>query len=152
MGAAVRRSAGRRAAIIIIAAAGFLLVVARAPSHAFAAEAAGEEGGSARQLLNPHDPDNPELCSSCHAAKPPALSFDAITTCVKCHSGNVDNHPVSRHPIGKKPRMSLPSFFPITKNGEMVCYTCHDPHNRLRRPKMLRVDYQTLCASCHVGY
>lgn len=108
-----------------------------------------------RAIVNPHDAsgDHP-FCSACHTAKPPALSFDAVTTCVKCHSGNVNNHPVSRHPIGGVPRIRVPSYLPLTTDGRMVCYTCHDPHKKLKeeRKKMLRVDYETLCASCHVGY
>lgn len=108
-----------------------------------------------RSIVNPHDGSGAAAsCSACHTAKPPALSFDAVTTCVKCHSGNIDSHPVSRHPIGTVPKIRVPSFLPLTADGRMVCNTCHDPHNKLTqgRENLLRVDYQTLCASCHVGY
>lgn len=121
--------------------------------HFKSANAVEREDG--RALMNPHDAagGRPQ-CSSCHTAKPPALNFDAVTTCVKCHSGNIDNHPVSRHPIGVAPRIRVPSFLPLTADGKMVCYTCHDPHKNLKEEpkKMLRVGYEALCASCHVGY
>ncbi|OGQ55992.1 MAG: hypothetical protein A3J24_09090 [Deltaproteobacteria bacterium RIFCSPLOWO2_02_FULL_53_8] len=113
------------------------------------------EGGQERVIANPHDVSGLRpSCPSCHTSAPPALSFDAVTTCVKCHSSNVDNHPVSRHPIGAKPKIPIPSFFPVSTDGRMVCYTCHDPHKKLKdgHRMMLRVDYQTLCAFCHVGY
>ncbi|MBI5642403.1 MAG: hypothetical protein HY954_02900 [Deltaproteobacteria bacterium] len=102
--------------------------------------------------VNPHNFSKTELCSSCHQAEPPLLNFDAVTTCTKCHSGNVGNHPVTRHPIGKMPRIKIPAILPLTDEGQMVCYTCHDPHNKSKYPKMLRVEFRKLCGSCHAGY
>lgn len=118
-------------------------------------EGAAVRGEDDRAIINPHDALGARpFCSVCHTAKPPELSFDAVTTCVKCHAGNIDNHPISRHPIGGVPRIRVPSFLPLTADGRMVCYTCHDPHKKLtdERQDMLRVDYQTLCSACHVGY
>lgn len=102
--------------------------------------------------VNPHDYGRKELCSLCHAEDGVSLNFDPVTTCTKCHSGNVANHPVSRHPIGKVPRIAIPDILPLTKDRQIVCYTCHDPHNKSKHIKMLRVDFLKLCASCHVGY
>lgn len=108
-----------------------------------------EEG---KVSANPHNYYDDNTCSVCHGDEPPSLSFDPVTTCAKCHPGNMTNHPVTRHPIGKMPKIKIPAKLPLTDDGEMVCYTCHDPHNKSRYPKMLRVDYLRLCASCHVGY
>lgn len=111
--------------------------------------ASSEEG---RVDVNPHDYSKKDFCSVCHTSEPPLLNLDPVTTCTKCHPGNVGNHPVTRHPIGKMPRIRVPASLPLTENGEMVCYTCHEPHNRSRHGKMLRVDFTKLCATCHAGY
>lgn len=101
---------------------------------------------------NPHAPGDRSACGLCHTSAPPKLSFDPVTTCVKCHTGNVNSHPISKHPIGKAPRINLPSVFPLAQNGQMVCFTCHDPHNKSGHRRMLRVDYDRLCSACHAGY
>lgn len=102
--------------------------------------------------VNPHDFQAKQYCSLCHAAEIPKLRFDTVTTCLKCHSAQVGNHPVARHPIGRVTRIATPSVLPLTPHGEMVCYTCHEPHNRTKYPKLLRVEYRQLCILCHVGY
>jgi len=102
--------------------------------------------------INPHDFSKAELCGVCHTAEPPALLLDPVSICVKCHPGNIGNHPVTKHPIGQMTRIKIPSYLPLTEDGEMVCYTCHDPHKKTKHPKMLRVDYFRLCQACHVGY
>ncbi|MBI5888807.1 MAG: hypothetical protein HZB82_08885 [Deltaproteobacteria bacterium] len=108
--------------------------------------------GDGAAYANPHDYAKKELCSLCHKDEPPRLHFDQITTCVKCHEANLRDHPIARHPIGKAPAISMPGKLPLGKNGQIVCHTCHDPHNRSGSVRMLRVSLQELCASCHVGY
>lgn len=110
---------------------------------------AEEEG---LEFANPHNFAKKELCEYCHKAVPPELVFDPVTTCTRCHPGNVGNHPVTRHPVGVTPRINIPKNLPLARDGVLVCYTCHDPHNRTNHRDMLRVDYFKLCASCHVGY
>lgn len=102
--------------------------------------------------INPHNFADKSLCSSCHREGTAHLLLDPVTTCVKCHHGNVGNHPVTRHPIGSIPRIKIPSALPLSHEGQIVCYTCHDPHGKSRHPVMLRVEYLKLCASCHAGY
>ena len=113
---------------------------------------ADDELGVTKVNINPHDFTRKELCSGCHTADPPALLLDPVTTCVKCHDGNIGNHPVTKHPMGQMTKIKIPSYLPLTEDGEMVCYTCHDPHKKTKHPKMLRVDYFGLCLACHVGY
>lgn len=111
-----------------------------------------EEIGVKKVNINPHDYSKKELCSVCHTAEPPALLLDPVSICVKCHPGNIGNHPVTKHPMGQMTKIKIPSYLPLTEDGEMVCYTCHDPHKKTKHPKMLRVDYFRLCLACHVGY
>jgi len=137
--------------------------VARGPRAAFAATtvitvalcpayALSESLEEIPEVVNPHNFVVKKYCSSCHTEKPPELSFDAVTTCTKCHPENIGNHPVARHPLGKKAGIDVPGLLPLTADGRLVCHTCHDPHNRSMHRKMLRVDYFKLCASCHKGY
>lgn len=101
---------------------------------------------------SPHEFGSQHYCSVCHKGEPPALTMDPMATCTKCHHGNVTNHPVSRHPLGVTPKMSVPAYLPLSTDGKMVCFTCHDPHNKSGLNKMLRVTFIKLCASCHAGY
>ncbi|GMR04209.1 MAG: hypothetical protein BMS9Abin23_0100 [Thermodesulfobacteriota bacterium] len=102
--------------------------------------------------INPHDFSAKQSCSTCHSATPPELKFDTVTTCTRCHEANAANHPVVRHPIGKAPGIAISKRLPLSKDGLMVCYTCHDQHARTKYPQMLRVPYIKLCSSCHRGY
>lgn len=136
---------GRVALFCLIA---FAAISLASPSPAPAAGAEEEGVVSA----NPHDFNAEDLCSVCHRGEPPALNLDPVATCTKCHPGNVANHPVARHPLGKMPGISVPAYLPLSQNGKMVCFTCHDPHNRSGIENMLRVRFQKLCASCHAGY
>lgn len=104
------------------------------------------------EVVNPHNFVVKEYCSICHTKRPPELNKDPVTTCTKCHPANVGNHPVARHPMGKKVKIYTPNKLPLTEDGLIVCYTCHDPHNTSQFKNMLRVDYFGLCVSCHVGY
>ncbi|MBI5328578.1 MAG: hypothetical protein HZB80_09885 [Deltaproteobacteria bacterium] len=100
--------------------------------------------------VNPHDYNKKEHCSVCHTADMPKLNHDIITTCVKCHEGNMNNHPISRHPVSVKVsyKVSIPEWMPLPQQ-KLVCYTCHDYHNKSGFKRMLRIDYETLCVSCH---
>jgi len=109
-------------------------------------------GETERRRKSPHDFSDKETCKVCHTPEPPGLNHDPVTTCVKCHRGNLDNHPISRHPIGRAPKISMPKGFSLSSDGRMVCFTCHDPHNRTSNMKLLRVKYHRICAGCHVGY
>lgn len=111
-----------------------------------------DEGEEAMAGVNPHDWHDSSLCSVCHGDDPPLLQKDPMTTCARCHPGNIGNHPVTRHPLGEVPRIGIPVSLPLTDEGEMVCYTCHEPHGKAKHPYMLRVEYLKLCASCHKGY
>lgn len=106
----------------------------------------------AREVVNPHDFGDRRHCGVCHTENPPELSHDPVTTCTKCHEENVGDHPVVRHPIGKRPKEPFPSILPLSSDGRMVCYTCHDPHKKSAQPNLLRVDYFGLCSTCHPGY
>ena len=106
----------------------------------------------AEERINPHDFSNRKLCGYCHA-NVPSLKHDPVSTCTKCHMGNVANHPVSKHPIGIVPvkaRLSEP--MQLSKEGTLVCYTCHNHHGKKSFSHMLRVDMGRVCTACHKGH
>ena len=111
------------------------------------------EGNSLDVVMsNPHDFQDNELCSACHSEYMPRLSHDPVTTCVRCHEGNIDNHPVSRHSVMVSiPRkMLVPVGLPLSIDDKMICYTCHDYHNETGFGKMLWIEYKNLCMACHL--
>lgn len=144
---------GQKTNMSFAAASGLLLfmlsVMAVLPAQ-FAGRAWAQEEGEA--FKNPHNFAKKELCDYCHKGVPPSLMFDPVTTCARCHPGNVGNHPVTMHPVGVVPKIHIPGNLPLTGEGKLVCYTCHDPHNRTNYRYMLRIEYHRLCMSCHVGY
>lgn len=79
-------------------------------------------------------------------------AIDALTLdrtlgrqCSECHQNAVE---VS-HPTDFTPRRTLPREFPLSRNGEMTCNTCHIAHEG--GPGRLRVaaSGQEFCLSCH---
>lgn len=98
--------------------------------------------------INPHDYEKKKFCPVCHGDIP-KLNHDPMTTCVKCHPANINNHPVSHHPLlPKVSKVVAPEWMPLPE-GKLVCYTCHDYHNKSDFRRMLRIDYEILCVSCH---
>ncbi|MBI5492537.1 MAG: cytochrome c3 family protein [Deltaproteobacteria bacterium] len=136
--------AGRRAR-------GLLAVTALAIAILLGPAAWTARGENGTVIVNPHDFRDKTMCGACHRGSTPLLIFDPVTTCVKCHHGNIENHPVAKHPLGTVPRIKLPPTLPLSPQGQIVCYTCHAPHGS-KHPMMLRVEYLRLCVLCHAGY
>jgi len=114
--------------------------------------AASSFGREELKVMNPHDFKDKKSCARCHTAEVPKLHHDPVTTCVKCHPGNVANHPVYRHPIKVQAsrKVLIPEGFPLSVDDDMVCYTCHDYHNTVGMDKMLWIEYKDICIACHV--
>ena len=101
---------------------------------------------------NPHDKSNKQTCKVCHEPETMKLRQDPLSTCLRCHEGNRDGHPVARHPVGQQTKIKFPKALPSAPGNKLVCYTCHEPHNSSGNPRLLRINFDALCASCHVGY
>lgn len=112
----------------------------------------GGYAGAEKATTNPHLKGGEGFCFDCHTPRPPELVYDHVDTCTNCHIGNIENHPVTRHPIDVEVRINTPSPLPLTKENRLVCSTCHDPHDEHGFIKMLRVPYHQLCIQCHRGY
>jgi predicted CXXCH cytochrome family protein len=112
----------------------------------------GDLSGGDDLLGNPHIKRGEGNCSVCHTQRPPQLIDDHVETCTNCHRGNIENHPVTRHPINVAVKIEIPTPLPLTKEKRLVCSTCHDPHDDNGFSSMLRVEYHQLCIQCHRGY
>ena len=65
--------------------------------------------------------------------------------CRQCHDGFVnDSREVwdpraQHHPVDMVPEREMPAFFPLSKDGEIVCSTCHSPHGVVDEDEALGV-------------
>lgn len=104
--------------------------------------------------VSPHV-DDYRRCTYCHDSTPvkgydPQLMAVPLMVCLHCHE-------VKPHPLGK-PHLKEPTDIikvdpnlPLSKEGRVVCVTCHNPHadpngnkNRLRV-----ADGKKMCGMCH---
>lgn len=92
--------------------------------------------------IGPHgDKDG---CFNCHKENDAQLIIDdSIKLCNECHF-----HDKGNHPLLKKPERMV-NHLPLSEGGEILCYTCHDPHNNSKYPSMLRMEINSLCINCH---
>ncbi|MBI5025793.1 MAG: cytochrome c3 family protein [Nitrospirae bacterium] len=84
-------------------------------------------------------------CIFCHESPKGGVVKKPLTElCLGCHRERIG---MGEHPVGMIPRISIPSGFPLTKDGRLTCISCHDPHSQ--EPMMLRVQPIALCNACH---
>ncbi|MCL6583489.1 MAG: cytochrome c3 family protein [bacterium] len=96
--------------------------------------------------------------------------------CVGCHANKETNHPYGIAHSGKfikrfweakfdqKGKSLAPArsggsleesdsldiqIFPLTLSGQIGCFTCHDPHNGAKGPKLRVESKEKLCTLCH---
>ena len=130
------------------------------------------------EKINPHDQvtDAGEIredrCLFCHDinkenATGLAFKFKAPFKfyCLGCHPISVEKHPFGAYHTGRqlhtiwediKPseRIKLSQqdrfkMFPISINGEIMCATCHNPHDVRKGPKLRINDVNKSCRQCH---
>lgn len=101
------------------------------------------ESSTATNRQSPHPDDgNPAAdgsCSACHSGRPEAgvspaesrLRLEPTRVCLVCHEGEV--HTGTKAHLGKQLLHPLdPAIareFPLTAEGTIACWTCHDVHN-----------------------
>jgi predicted CXXCH cytochrome family protein len=89
-------------------------------------------------LLNPHFFPAEDSCPKCHKAA------RQIIPCTSCHTPGSNDHPVN---ISNYETVHV--SLPLSPEGKITCYTCHDPHNQSEIPPLLRLSCDQLCLSCH---
>lgn len=85
-------------------------------------------------------------CAVCHRND---NDFQAIKSaineiCLECHPKAKRND----HPIRVAPK-TVPEGLPLDEEGKLTCVTCHEPHGKTGVKKLLRMDFSSLCLSCH---
>jgi predicted CXXCH cytochrome family protein len=142
---------------LAVAAASVLAACAHPRTEASAEASAGEPARAAVEFTpvaetealhgaNPHDHEGKPLCQRCHAQGETRLAVDPVALCARCHEpGNM------KHPFGVV-AASAPSSLPLSRDGRIVCHTCHDPHSVKAHPHGLRLAFRQLCAQCHAGH
>lgn len=85
--------------------------------------------------------------------------------CVGCHPNKEKKHPFGIDHIGKfirnfgrhfsnKQRIRLSQaetsqIIPLTTNGQVACFTCHNPHDGQKGKKLRLKEMDLLCSFCH---
>ncbi len=88
-------------------------------------------------------------CNNCHLDlnNPKALKDGPNRVCESCHP---DVHP--SHKVGVKTRLNRENL-PLDEEGKITCaYTCHNVHpkgNKDFEKRLLRMDINKICFSCH---
>lgn len=86
--------------------------------------------------------------------------------CIGCHPNKEKRHPYGidhngrfikrfwRHiPTEKRIRLSkeeTSQIIPLTTSGQVTCFTCHDPHDGRKGPKLRLEERDLLCSLCHI--
>ena len=87
--------------------------------------------------------DNSQLCGACHINRY-AKDRDM--------AGKAGTHPVNIKPENAKvPEQMLAQGAKLGSNGEVICQTCHRPHDALPKTRLLVVknEKDSLCQDCH---
>lgn len=82
-------------------------------------------------------------CKACHSTEDFKIKIEINELCLKCHSANRNDHP-----IGVVSKWT-PARLPLDKENKLTCITCHEPHGKDTVNKLLRMDPDSLCLSCH---
>lgn len=87
-------------------------------------------------------------CSKCHqdaGKKPQALVKATIDDlCLGCHAARKGKD----HPVGLVSKVA-PKGLPLDKESRLTCITCHEPHGKQTVGSLLRMEFNSLCRSCH---
>jgi len=113
--------------------------------------------------------DGAVICQSCHLphAAPEKkillIENDKSQLCGECHSdryalnkkqaGKMGTHPVNILPGNiKTPNAIVKKGAKLGTDGEIICQTCHKPHNATKKNHLLitKNEQDSLCQSCHV--
>jgi len=97
-------------------------------------------------------------CSDCHEALAlneisPAFNDSADKVCLRCHQGE---KAAPSHPVGIKVKTALPVDIPLSREGKLMCITCHTFHASFYLPVLKKKVYlrrivmeRDFCLRCH---
>ncbi len=100
----------------------------------------------AAKVKNVHDYNGKPVCQACHLERDSRIKADPVVLCSRCHTFTHRNHPVHI------PAKNAVKDLPLWANNQIVCHTCHDPHDVKRIQFGLRLKFAELCLRCHKGH
>lgn len=99
-----------------------------------------------RGVKNVHAFRGRPLCQACHPSLDARLARESVRLCAECHP-NDHGHPMDVvQPVGTA------GGLPLGPGGEMLCHTCHDPHDVSTNVHGLREPSDAVCLKCHEGH
>ncbi len=66
--------------------------------------------------------------------------------CMACHRNSACKHPMNIKP---RPGMIIPSEYPTSASGEVICISCHTPHASNQEFLLIKCGKGELCVGCH---
>lgn len=116
-----------------------LLTMVFAP-HPLSADSSHEPAA----VAGPHES---LACEDCHVDNGKSRSSEVGKSCERCHH---DQTGTDSHPSDVPYTGSPPKDLPLSKEGKVVCTTCHVLH-KTNRPaeKLMRKPFNELCMTCH---
>jgi predicted CXXCH cytochrome family protein len=90
-------------------------------------------------------PDEHKTCTLCHIEDGSSdLKKGINETCIGCHPES----PGRDHPIGIVIN-NVSEKLPLDRENKITCITCHEPHGKETKERLLRIDFNNLCIECH---
>ena len=84
-------------------------------------------------------------CASCHGEQDyKAIVPKVNEICLKCHPTSLGKD----HPIGVVSSV-VAAELPLGEGNKITCITCHEPHGKNTTGRLLRKEFNSLCATCH---
>ncbi len=110
------------------------------------------------KALSSHNDITRIRCLSCHVKLPfnkiaDTFSTRSIEVCQDCHR---DEMITFSHPVGMPVGIKLPKDLPLSKEGKLICITCHTFHKSNYLPGYRKKTYlrrsvlgKRFCLNCH---
>lgn len=118
------------------------LACLRVPAEASEAVVPKESG--AAPVAKPHEK---LLCKDCHKSHGMVPPEENSRLCLKCHEDQAGDN---SHPTGVVHEGEPPEGLPLSKDGKLICNTCHILHEtKSPAPALLRKKFNDLCVICH---
>ena len=124
------------------------------------------EGFSSERTMSGNQPQDVDMTPEGEDLQPFGYRASLRFYCVGCHPKKDKEHPYGVDHNGrfirrfwkninyeKRVRLSqaeTSQIIPLTTSGQVACFTCHDPHDGRKGPKLRLAEKDLLCSLCHI--
>ncbi len=99
-----------------------------------------------------HDPFKNGQCGACHdphaTSNKWVLVKNSEEVCLGCHNPDNKSMDWHSHPYNVKPKRKLKINIELSKQGNLECISCHNPH-ATNSEHLLRINEEFTCIGCH---